>query len=158
EDAQADVHRPVAHVHPADQLALPDHVERHGDDHRHGDGQDLQHDPQRRAQLAQPVEPLAQRSDRVDQQLIHALTTSTRPAPSGAVAPCPPSIHATPAATRASTATGRVAVPLAAFTLATWPPATPAASASAGLSTTRGAVLSGCACSAAARRTTASVR
>src|SRR5690606_23239553 len=156
EDAHAHVHGPVAHVHPADELALPDHVERHRDDHRHGDGQDLQHDPQRRAQFAQAVEPLAQRTDRVDQQLVHAFTTSTRPAPSGAVAPWPPSIHAAPAATRASTTAGRVAVPCAPLTLTTAPDSMPAASA--GLSTMRGATLSGCACSAAARRTTASVR
>ncbi|MNV24444.1 hypothetical protein D3C71_1155080 [compost metagenome] len=50
---QADVHRPVANVHPADQLALPQHVERNGNDHRHGDGQDFQHRPQHNADIAQ---------------------------------------------------------------------------------------------------------
>ena len=50
EDALAHVHRPVAHVHPADQLAFPHHVERDGEDHRHGDQQDLQHDPRQQAE------------------------------------------------------------------------------------------------------------
>src|SRR5690606_41363378 len=114
---------------PADGPQLPEPVAGLGDDHGHGDGQYLQHAPQRRAEFAQAVEPLAQWSDRVDQQFVHAFTTSTRPAPSGAVAPWPPSIHAAPAATRASSSTGRVAVPCAPLTLTTAPDSMPAASA-----------------------------
>ena len=39
------------------------------------------------AAAPQPEKPLAQGTDSVDQEFVHALTTVTRPAPSGAVAP-----------------------------------------------------------------------
>jgi hypothetical protein len=83
EDALADVHRPVAHVHPADQLALPHDVEGDGHDHRHGDREHLEHDPGERADRAPRQEELTNRID----ERHHARPISTLPVSSAAVAP-----------------------------------------------------------------------
>src|SRR5690606_34942251 len=141
----------------ADQLALPQHVERDGDDHRHHDEQDLQHDPGALAQHAEGQETVV---DRVDHARHHAqaLPACTRPAASGAVAPWPLSTHTVPRATLSLDETGSVAVPCAVVNFPVAPSASPSPSRSAGLTIARGAWFSGCACSAAARRTTASLR
>src|SRR5690606_13381112 len=101
---------------PADELALPDDIESYCDDHRHGDRQHLEHDPQDHADRAQRHQPVVQRCGPGGQQgggiaRAHAASTVTWPAPSAAVAPWPDSTQAQPRATRSLTLTCSVAVP-----------------------------------------------
>src|SRR6185437_590049 len=141
---RTDLVRSDANVHPADHLAFPPHVHRHRDDQRHRDDEDLHQRPQE--------------DHRVGRHAHHAVTALMESsAPCGgsdAVAAWPASIHAQPFGTAASTTTGRIAPLTSAFA----PVITPSARAASALTRKAGARLSGCACKALARRTTASVR
>src|SRR5690606_21689517 len=132
----------------------------HREDDRHRDGQDLEHAPDDHAERAQAHQRLVEGRGPLREELgsVHAAWTSTRPATRAAVAPYPRSTQAAPAATLPLTDTVRVAVPAWLDTFAIAWSATPMRRASSGLRVICGPRVSGWACSAAARRTTASLR
>src|SRR5690606_9698901 len=142
---------PVADVQPAHELLFSPHIEGHGQDHRHGDGEDLEYEPDHHADGAQPHQHLVERRRPTRQQFCggHAGRTSPRPADSAAVSHYPPSTQAAPAATLSLSDTGTVAIPAWLETFAIAYSATPMRRASSGLRVIRGPRVSGCACSAA---------
>ena len=54
---RADAVRSHAHVHPAEHLALPPHVQRDGENHRHGDAQNADDQPHEQADHAETEQP-----------------------------------------------------------------------------------------------------